>query len=74
MSNEELRDRLLHEMDGAERKAWDALSRYKFYMFGYWAAAWVKFNHIGGFKRPNPFREAVDIGRRRASEHHTPTA
>ena len=30
-----------HEINDAERKAWDALARYKFWMFGYWAAIWV---------------------------------
>jgi|GEM_PF-4578995 len=29
-------ERLQAEMDEAEVKAWDALGRYKFQMFGYW--------------------------------------
>lgn len=51
------------EMAVAERKAWDALGRYKFQMFGYWAAIWVHLNHIGGFKKPNPFKRAVLLAR-----------
>ena len=33
-----LADKLAAELDEAESKATDALSRYKFQMFGYWAA------------------------------------
>lgn len=50
-------------MADAERKAWDSLSRYKFQMFGYWAAIWVHLNHISGLKRPNPFKSAVVLAR-----------
>lgn len=52
-------DRLIQELDEAERKAWDALSRYKFQMFGYWAAIWVHLNRISNAKRPNPWRGLV---------------
>lgn len=58
-----LREQLESELEDAELKAWDALSRYKFWMFGYWAACWVKFNRLGGFKRPNPFRAIVDAAK-----------
>jgi hypothetical protein len=58
-------DRLRHEMDEAERKAWDSLARYKFYMFGYWAAQWVNLNRIGEFKRPNPWQSLVLGARQR---------
>jgi hypothetical protein len=51
--------KLLSELDKAERKAWDSLSRYKFQMFGYWAAIWVHLNRVGGFKRPSPWRDLV---------------
>lgn len=47
------------ELDESEKKAIDALSRYKFQMFGYWAAIWVHLNRIGNFKRPNPFKDLV---------------
>jgi hypothetical protein len=53
--------RILDEMDTAERNAWDALSRYKFQMFGYWAAIWVHLNRLGQAQHPNPFSEAVKL-------------
>lgn len=56
---------LEHELDIAERKAWDSLSRYKFQMFGYWAAVWVHINRIGGFRRANPWRNIVNQARQR---------
>lgn len=54
---------LLDELDAAEQKAWDALTRYKFQMFGYWAAIWVHLNRISGAKRANPWRELVHNAR-----------
>lgn len=54
-------ERLEAELQEAEEKAWKALSGYKFQMFGYWAAIWVHLNRIGGFGRPNPFRDAVEL-------------
>lgn len=51
--------RLLAELEEAELKAWDSLGRYKFQMFGYWAGVWVHLNRIGGFRRPNPWKELV---------------
>jgi hypothetical protein len=51
--------RLEAELEDAEKKAIQALGRYKFQMFGYWAAIWVHLNRIGGFKRPNPFKSLV---------------
>jgi hypothetical protein len=52
---------LAAELDVAEAKAWDSLSRYKFMMFGYWAAMWVHLNRIGRFRRPNPWVELVKL-------------
>ena len=52
-------DRLEAEILEAEAKAIDALARYKFQMFGYWAGIWVHLNRIEGRKRPSPFRELV---------------
>jgi len=43
----------------AERRAWDSLSRYKFQMFGYWAAIWVHLNRLGKFGQRNPFARLV---------------
>lgn len=51
--------RLEAEILEAETKAIDALARYKFQMFGYWAGIWVHLNRIEGKKRPSPFRDLV---------------
>lgn len=56
-------ERLIQELEEAETKAWDSLARYKFQMFGYWAAIWVHLNRIGGFKRPNPWKDLVSHAR-----------
>lgn len=56
---------LVEELQQAEKKAWDSLSRYKFQMFGYWAAIWVHLNRIGKFNKPNPFRDIVKLARTR---------
>lgn len=55
--------RLEAEILEAETKAIDALARYKFQMFGYWAGIWVHLNKIEGKKRPSPFRSLVLAGR-----------
>ena len=47
------------ERDAAEAKAWDSLSRYKFQMFGYWAAIWVHMNRMCSDRKPSPFRNLV---------------
>lgn len=54
---------LRKEMETAERKAWESLARYKFMMFGYWAAVWVHFNRAGRFREPNPFALVVKAAR-----------
>ncbi len=54
---------LAHELAEAERQAWEALARYKFMMFGYWAAIWVHLNRIGRFKRPSPWKALVTAAR-----------
>jgi hypothetical protein len=56
-------ERLVRELDSAERKAFDALARYKFTMFGYWSGVWVHLNRISGNRRPNPFRDLVKVAR-----------
>ena len=56
-------------MNEAERKAFDALRRYKFQMFGYWAAIWVHLNRAGGFKKPSPFRGLVKFARSEGATH-----
>ena len=66
--NEHLRHQTLirNAMDEAERKAWDAFSRYKFVMGGYHAAQWVTLNKLLEDKRqPNPFSNLVKLARER---------
>lgn len=58
---------LLVELVEAEKKAWESLSRYKFQMFGYWAAIWVHLNRISGGKRPNPWTNLVHVARERTA-------
>lgn len=58
-----IQKRLEAELAEAENKAWDSLARYKFQMFGYWAAIWVHINRIGGFKRSNPWTALVKEAR-----------
>lgn len=56
-------ERLAAEINEAEAKAIDALARYKFTMFGYWAGIWVHLNKIEGQKRPSPFRPLVKVAK-----------
>lgn len=58
-----LEQRLQADLEAAERKAWDALARYKFWMFGYWAADWVRLNRRLQAKRPSPFKRLVLLAR-----------
>lgn len=60
MKEKLIAEKLIAEMETAERKAFDSLSRYKFQMFGYWAAIWVHLNRISGLRRPSPFRALVN--------------
>lgn len=56
------------DLDEAAFKAIDALSRYKFMMFGYWAAIWVHQNRISGQRRPSPFKALVAMARKQLQE------
>lgn len=61
-------DELFIELDTAERKAWDSLARYKFQMFGYWAAIWVHQNRLVSRllqvkPRPNPWKGLVELAK-----------
>lgn len=56
-------EKLIRELDEAERKAIDSLSRYKFQMFGYWAAIWVHLNRVSNAKRKSPFTHLVTAAR-----------
>jgi len=51
-----------HKQEALEQ-AIDALARYKFMMFGYWAAIWVHLNQIDANKEGNPFRALVVAAR-----------
>lgn len=57
------------EWDDAARRAWDALARYKFWMFGYHAARVVYLStlidRLGGPRLASPFSALVDIARER---------
>lgn len=56
-------DSIEAELLEEERKAIDALARYKFLMFGYHAACWVHLNRIEGKRRSNPFKRLVHQAR-----------
>jgi hypothetical protein len=62
------RDEIFRAMEEAEEKAIDSLARYKFQMFGYWAACWVHANNmakragLGG--SANPFAALVKEARK----------
>lgn len=58
-----MNEALLRELDLAEKKALDAMARYKFWTFCYNAAWWVKLNRLSGAKRPNPFLPFVKLAR-----------
>ena len=55
--------KLSNQMAKAYLKALDSLRRYKFFMFGYWAAQWVTLNKLLPSPRPNPFKSLVDLAK-----------
>ncbi len=55
--------RIEEKMREAQEKAWEALSGYKFWMFGYHASAWIRLNQLLPDHKPNPFKDAVDLAR-----------
>lgn len=55
----ELRAILEADLAEAERKAWDSLARWKFLMFGYWAADVIKIKRRLGRGREPFFGELV---------------
>lgn len=65
-----MREVMLAELDHAESEAWNALARYKFQMFGYWAAIWVHLNRLTGERRPNPWKGLVHAARERNEVAH----
>jgi len=56
-----------HKQDAYER-AIDSLARYKFMMFGYWAAIWTHLNQIDDNKESNPFAPFVRKSRELQSQ------
>jgi len=69
--NTPTRQRLERDMEEAERKAHSNLARYKFHNFGYWAAIWVHLNRVGGFNRPNPFVDYVQLAQKKGGAYDT---
>lgn len=71
-----MEEKVLAALIESEAKAWEALSGYKFWMFGYHAARWINYNNLLPVKRPNPFRECVALARTKteAMEENLPTA
>ena len=65
----EEKEKLQQAIIEAEKKAWGALARYKFWMFGYWAAIWVHLNHLSGQKRPNPWKKLVALAKEKVSSY-----
>jgi len=63
-----VKDKVLADLAEAEAKAWDSLARYKFQMFGYWAAIWVHLNRLSGEARPNPWRGLVQTAKKTNAE------
>lgn len=68
--NDDLRSELVAARDREADKAWRSLARYKLWMFGYHAAAWVKFNQLlpSQLRSRNPFRELVLLARAKLAE------
>lgn len=62
-SDMELQAVLEADLIEAERKAWDALARWKFWMFGYHAADCIKIKRRLGRGREPFFKELVEIAR-----------
>ena len=64
------------EWEDAVAKAWDSMGRYKFEMFGYWAAKSVSYGQLierlGGRKPASPFRDLVHMARRIGDAGPTP--
>jgi len=58
-----LQQRIKELKQEAYEKAIDSLARYKFMMFGYWAAIWVYLNQVDDNKDPNPFHSLVEKAR-----------
>ena len=63
-----LEEKIKEERSSAALKAWQALSAYKFWMFGYHAGRWVNYNNLLKERDPNPFKDIVALARRKVDE------
>jgi len=63
-------DDILKRCNEHELRAWKAFARYKLLMGGYHACWWVQLNQLfpRGLKKPNAFRELIDLARRKEEE------
>ena len=68
-----MKERIINAMNDAERKAWEALSGYKFWMFGYHAARWINYNNLLSDKFSSPFKECVHLARTKVDESEDKT-
>jgi hypothetical protein len=59
---------LIAERQEAATKAIDSLARYKFMMFGYWAAIWVHLNSIAPSRDRSPFAFLVVAARQKVGD------
>jgi hypothetical protein len=59
-----VQDRVIESREGAYTDAIRALAKYKFWMFGYHAASWVKYNRLlkgSMYHQGSPFRVFVRL-------------
>jgi hypothetical protein len=61
---------LERDLAEAERKAWDALARWKFWMFGYHAADVIKIKRRLGRGREPFFKPLVELARKVMAERY----
>jgi len=57
-------DAINTHMRQAEEKAFNALSRGRWQMFGYWASVWTHFNAVNK-RAPSPFKELMEYAQNR---------
>ena len=55
--------RLRADKQVAYQKAVESLAKYKFMMFGYWAAIWVHLNKLDQTNEANPFIDFVKLAK-----------
>lgn len=63
-----MEEKIRAQMQDAERKAWEALAGYKFWMFGYHAGRWINYKNLLGTQERSPFSSLVAVARRRLDE------